>query len=100
MKINLRLILFTILLAVLATACKYFFGADLGWAGFSPIIAIALFSGLIIKDRNLSFLLPLLALFLSDVSIQGLYKQGLFPYGGFYSGQWINYLLLLGCTLI
>ena len=100
MKINGRLILFTLLLAALATACKYFFGPDLSWSGFSPIIAIALFSGLIIKERNLSFLLPLLALFISDLAIQLLYKQGLFPYAGFYSDQWMNYLTLLGCTLI
>jgi len=44
--------------------------------------------------------LPLLALFLSDVAIQFLYSQGLFPYAGFYSGQWINYLILLVSTLI
>lgn len=95
-----KLIFFTLLLAALATVCKYFFGPDLDWSGFSPIIAIALFSGLIIKERNISFLLPLLALFISDVAIQFLYKQGLFPYAGFYKDQWINYLLLLGCTLI
>ena len=100
MKITGRLILFTILLATIATICKYFLGPDLNWSGFSPIIAIALFSGLIIKERNASFLLPLLALFISDVVIQLLYKQGLFPYAGFYSDQWINYLILLGCTLI
>ena len=100
MKINGRLILFTLILAALATVCKYFFGPDLNWSGFSPIIAIALFSGLIIKERNMSFILPLLALFISDVAIQILYKQGLFPYAGFYSDQWINYLVLLGCTLI
>ena len=100
MKINGRLILFTILLAAIATVCKYFFGPDLSWSGFSPIIAIALFSGLIIKERNASFLLPLLALFISDVAIQVLYKQGSFPYAGFYTGQWINYLILLACTLL
>jgi len=100
MKINGRLILFTLILAALATVCKYFFGPDLNWSGFSPIIAIALFSGLIIKQKDMSFLLPLLALFISDAMIQLLYKQGLFPYAGFYHGQWENYLTLLGCTLI
>jgi hypothetical protein len=100
MKINGRLIVFTIFLAALATACKYFFGPDLNWSGFSPIIAIALFSGMIINQKDASFLLPLIALLLSDVAIQLLYKQGLFPYAGFYSGQWENYLTLLGCTLI
>lgn len=100
MKISGRLIIFTLILAALTTACKYFFGPDLNWSGFSPIIAIALFSGMIIKQRNMSFLLPLLALFISDVAIQLLYNQGSFPYAGLYSGQWKNYLILLSCTLI
>jgi hypothetical protein len=100
MKINGRLIVFTLILVALATAFKFFFGPDLDWSGFSPVIAIALFSGFIIKQKDLSFILPLLALFLSDVIIQLLYTQGLFKYPGFYSGQWINYLLLLSATLI
>lgn len=100
MKINGRLILFTIILIALATACKFFFGPDLAWSGFSPVIAIALFAGMIIKQKNMSFMLPLLALLLSDVAIQILYTQNLFPYAGFYSGQWINYLILMGAVLI
>ncbi len=100
MKINGRLILFTVILVALATACKYFFGPDLNWSGFSPVIAIALFSGMIIRQKNMSFMLPLLALLISDAGIQFLYSQDLFPYAGFYSGQWINYLVLLAATLI
>ncbi len=100
MKNNGRLILFTLILVVLATACKFFFGPDLDWSGFSPVIAIALFSGFIIKQRDMSFLLPLLALFISDAVIQLLYVQGVFPYAGFYSGQWKNYLILMSATLI
>ncbi len=95
-----RLIVFTLVLIALATACKFFFGPDLDWSGFSPVIAIALFSGFIIKQKDFSFLLPLLALFVSDVVIQFLYTQDLFPYAGFYSGQWKNYLILMSATLI
>jgi len=93
-----RLIVFTLVLVALATACKYFFGPDLDWSGFSPVIAIALFAGFIIKQRDMAFILPLLALFISDAVIQFLYSQGEFPYAGFYSGQWKNYLLLLSAT--
>lgn len=95
-----RLIVFTLVLITLATACKFFFGPNLDWSGFSPVIAIALFSGFIIKQKDLSFILPLLALFISDVVIQFLYTQDLFPYAGFYSGQWKNYLILMSATLI
>ncbi len=34
---------------------------------FSPIIGMALFSGAVIKDKKLAFLMPLLAMFISDV---------------------------------
>jgi hypothetical protein len=100
MKLNGRLILFTIVLVAVATACKFFFGPNIEWSGFSPVIAIALFSGFIIKQKDNSFLLPLLALFFSDVAIQVLYQQGLFEYPGFYGGQWKNYAVLLISTLI
>ncbi|HSU28082.1 MAG TPA: DUF6580 family putative transport protein [Chitinophagaceae bacterium] len=100
MKINGRLLIFTGILIALAVICKCIFGPDLDWSGFSPVIAIALFSGMIIKERNASFLLPLLALFISDVAIHVLYKMHLFPYSGMYHGQWKNYLIILSCTLI
>ena len=34
---------------------------------FSPVIAMALFGGAVIKDKKLAFVLPLLAMFISDV---------------------------------
>jgi hypothetical protein len=95
-----RLIIFTLILVAITTACKFFFGPDLDWSGFSPVIAIALFAGFIIKQKDMAFILPLLALFLSDLMIQFLYTQDLFPYAGFYTGQWKNYLLLLSASLI
>jgi hypothetical protein len=100
MKINERLVVFTVLLVVLATGCKYLFGPSLEWSGFSPVIAIALFSGFIVKQKDFSFLWPLLALFVSDAVIQVLYSRGMFPYEGFYDGQWKNYLILLSAALM
>ena len=100
MKNNTRFLLFTLALVVLTTACKFFLGPVLDWSGFSPVIAIALFAGMIVKQKDFSFLLPLLALFLSDAAIELLYRTGNFEYAGFYGGQWKNYLLLLGCTFI
>ena len=100
MKINRRLIVFTIILIALQTACKYFFSAEPAMSGFSPFLAIALFSGFIVKERNMSFLLPLLALFISDAIIHLLYINGQFDFAGFYSGQWKNYLLLISVAII
>lgn len=100
MKINGSFIVFTLILVALQTLCKYLFAADLNMSGFSPFIAIALFSGFIIKDRKMSFILPLLALFISDVIIHILYLNNEFEFAGFYSGQWKNYLILLSATAI
>ncbi|MBL0270533.1 MAG: hypothetical protein IPP99_18185 [Chitinophagaceae bacterium] len=100
MKVNGRILFFTLLLVIAATACKFFLGPDITWSGFSPVIAIALLAGFIIPKKDFSFILPLLALFLSDVAIQLLYQTGNFEYAGFYGGQWKNYLLILSATLI
>jgi hypothetical protein len=100
MKINGRLIIFTLFLIALATLAKYFFGPQLDWSGFSPVIAIALFSGMIIRRKSFSFLLPLLAVLASDLLIQFLYERNEFPYPGIYDGQWRNYLVLFSATLI
>ena len=100
MKISKRLIIFTLVLVALQTICKLLFAPKLEWSGFSPFIAIALFSGFIMKERNMSFLLPLLALFISDAIIHVLYLNSQFDFAGFYAGQWKNYLLLLAVVLI
>lgn len=100
MKFNGRFLLFVFLLLILTTACKFYFGANLEFSGFSPVIAIALFSGMIMKQKNNSFLLPLLALLVSDLIIHGLYLLGEFDYPGLYNGQWKVYLMLLSATLI
>jgi hypothetical protein len=100
MKINSRLIIFTLVLVLLQTICKLLFAPKLEWSGFSPFIAIALFSGFVMSKKNISFLLPLLALFISDAIIHVLYLNNQFDFAGFYSGQWKNYLLLLAVTLI
>ncbi len=100
MKSNSRLLIFTLVLIAVATLCKYYFGADLAWSGFSPIIAIALFSGMLISNKGKSFFLPLIAVFASDMIIEVLYSFNLFPYSGFYTYQVFNYALLLGVTLI
>ena len=100
MKSQSRILLFTLVLVVLATGSKLLFAPKIEWSGFSPIMAIALFSGMIVKDKSRSFIYPLIALFLSDVLVQVFYTMGLFPFAGLYSYQWFNYSLILLITLI
>lgn len=67
--------------------------------GFAPQMAMALFGGAVISNKRLAFLLPLLSMLLSDVLYQVLYNNGLTQIKGFYSGQWLNYLLIAGVTV-
>jgi len=68
--------------------------------GFAPQIAMALFAGSVIKDKRFSFLVPLFSMFISDVLYQFLYSRGLTEIRGFYSGQWVNYILFTAITVI
>lgn len=67
--------------------------------GFAPQMAMALFGGAMIKDKRWAFILPLLSMMLSDVLYQALYVNGLTAIKGFYTGQWMNYMLIAGITL-
>jgi hypothetical protein len=67
--------------------------------GFAPQLAMALFGGAVIKDKRWAFMLPLLSMLISDIFYQGLYMNGFSSIKGFYTGQWLNYLLIAGLTL-
>ena len=61
--------------------------------GFAPQWAMAIFAGAVIKNRKWAFAVPVLSMFISDVLYQLLYWLGVASFGGFYEGQWQNYLL-------
>jgi hypothetical protein len=62
-------LLLALVLIVIAAALRV---APHPW-NFTPVGAMALFSGAVIRDRRLAFLFPLLALFVGDIFI-GFYK--------------------------
>jgi len=68
--------------------------------GFAPQIAMALFAGSVIKDKRFSFLVPLFSMLVSDIIYQVLYTYGFTEIKGFYSGQWVNYILFTAITFI
>ena len=85
-----------ILLIIIASLYRIMPGRPLG---FSPLIAMAIFGGAVIKDKKFAFLLPLLAMFVSDGLYQLLYINGVGNIPGFYEGQVINYILFGGLTV-
>jgi hypothetical protein len=68
--------------------------------GFAPQIAMALFGGSIfVNEKKWAFSLPLFSMFIGDCFYQILYLNNMSQISGFYSGQWVNYILfgLLTC---
>jgi hypothetical protein len=97
MKINKNTIWSFILLVVIAAVYRIIPGRP---GGFAPQIAMALFAGSVIADKKMSFLLPLLSMFVSDALYEVLYINGLTTIQGFYGGQITNYLLFAALTVI
>jgi len=52
------------------------------WPNISPIAAMALFGGVYFADKRVAFIVPFLALFLSDLFL-GLHNSMIFVYAGF-----------------
>lgn len=96
MKSNKKLIWTLAALVIVAAVYRVIPGRPMG---FAPQIAIALFSGAMIKDKKLAFLFPVLSMLISDLFYQGLFAAGMAPYGGFYGGMWINYILFTSVTV-
>ena len=100
MKLSKQTILFYFILIAVTVIIKVICAPQINLSGFSSVFAVALFAGITTKDKTDAFLLPLVALFLSDMILQGLHALNLFPYSGFYSGQITNYALFILITLI
>src|SRR5688500_10041845 len=95
MKVNKPLLLSFGLLIL--SASLYRVWEDRPW-GFTPMIAMALFGGAVIRDRKWAFILPVLSLFLSDALYEVLFSYGLTEIQGFYNGQVTNYILIAALT--
>ncbi|MEO8819350.1 MAG: DUF6580 family putative transport protein [Ginsengibacter sp.] len=96
MKINKQLVFSFILLIIIASLYRIMPGRPYG---FSPMIAMAIFGGAVIREKKLAFLFPLLAMFISDGLYQLLYINGVGNISGFYDGQVLNYILFGGLTV-
>ena len=97
MKKDNSLIVSFVLLVIIASLYRVLPGRPLG---FAPQIAMALFSGSIVKDKKFAFLLPLLTMLLSDIIYEVLFQFKVSSIPGFYSGQLLNYILFIGLTVI
>ena len=92
MKFTKSVLVAFLLLIIVASVCRVL--------GYAPQLAMAVFGGAMIKYKRLAFALPLVSMLLSDVLYEVLFAYGYAPYGGFYEGQLINYLLIASITFI
>jgi hypothetical protein len=97
MKLSKPIIIY---LFVLIAACSLYRIVDNRPFGFAPQIAMALFGGMVIKNRLWAFALPIFSMFISDVLYQVLYVYGLSETRGFYEGQLVNYIILASVTFV
>ncbi|HRI19616.1 MAG TPA: hypothetical protein PLA68_01625 [Panacibacter sp.] len=100
MKFNKQTIIFLFIIIAVTTIVKVICAPQLDLSGFSAGLSVALFAGFAEKDVKKALLLPLITVFFSDVLIQLLFMAKLFPFAGFYSNQWINYLLIASLTFM
>lgn len=97
MKLSRYTLISFILLIVIAAIYRALPGRP--W-GFAPQFAMAIFGGSVLKDKKMSFLLPILSLLISDLLYEILYINNLTDIRGFYSGQIENYLLFSSLTFV
>ena len=97
MKLNKTTIWYLVILIVAAAVYRI---SPLRDYGFAPQYAMALFGGAVIKDRKWAFALPLFSMFISDALYEILFQYGLSPIKGFYSGQWLNYLVFATVVVV
>lgn len=92
MKQNTSLILIAVVMILLAALSRVAFYP----INFSPVIAMALFSGAVIKEKKLAFIMPLLAMLLADIIFE---VSGIAP--GFWGwGQLVGYGILALITIL
>jgi hypothetical protein len=96
MKSNKNLIITFVLLVIVASLYRVIPRP----VNFAPQVAMALFAGAVIRNKAWAFALPVFSLFLSDVLYQVLHTYGLSSVPGFYSGVWVNYVLIASVTVI
>lgn len=97
MKIDKSILLSFVLLVVIASLYRIMPGRPYG---FAPQIAMALFSGSIVKEKKYAFLLPILSMLLSDILYEVLFRLNMSTIPGFYGGQLLNYILFAAVTVI
>ena len=85
-----------ILLVVLATAAWRVINAQMAWYHLVPMAALGLFTGSVVRNNRLAYLIPLAGMFLSDLGLS------LFTHTpGFYGySQLINYAALAGVVVL
>lgn len=95
---NTRVLLLCSVLVVAAVVSRII-NAEMQWYNFTPIIAMSLFSGALLKNRSTAYLLPLVAYLLSDIYFQVTAGTGFYGISQFFVYGAMALVVLLGTTM-
>jgi hypothetical protein len=100
MRLSRKEILFYALVLVVATLIKFYTGPNVQLSGLTAIFALAMFAGMQQQKPAQAVLLTLILVLGTDTLMHGLYLINLFPYRGFYGGQYVGYILFALISLL
>lgn len=95
---NTRVLLICTLLILIAVVSRIL-NAELHWYNFTPIIAISLFSGAVLKNKSITYLLPLAAYLISDIYLQITAGTGFYGISQFFVYGGMALVVLLGTSM-
>ena len=99
MKQNNSRVLLLCTLLILVAVISRILNAELHWYNFTPIIAISLFSGAVLKNKSITYLLPLAAYLISDIYIQLTAGAGFYGISQFFVYGAMALVVLLGTSM-
>lgn len=97
-KKNKSLIFFCIALIIIAVFSRLV-NAEMHWYNFGPLVAISLFSGVVLKNKSLAFIIPLAAYFISDLALQLIFGNGFYGISQFFVYGGMILVVLLGSRM-
>lgn len=80
---------------ILMAAATRVMNQELGLYNFAPMVALGVFSGAVIKEKEYAFLVPVMGQLLADI-----YFQLFSKIPGFYPGEIFNYAGLIAATAL
>jgi len=84
---------------IVAAVISRLVNAEVHWYNFGPLVAISLFSGAMLKNKSLAYIIPLVAYFVSDLCLQWIAGNGFYGISQFFVYGGMILVVLLGSRM-